>query len=483
MLRHEAEWDKVRILYPKYERPKYYGFRQSDAPVVLRTIDSKDINFVSQVERTLEEAGLFDVLNSSMKRQGVGKEDFIIGIKPNWMMALMKQEPHVSTNPQLVKAVIEILKAKGFNPDNIFAFESDNMYGNFVENHNVENVATKLHGLDPMEMNVVNLTEDAKENGVDLMPTRKMGLWPTAPFLAKLNFLINISKLKTHPSSGITAAYKGMHGSQYPQNKFCDLHSNAFFRWFSYKARFWFDATFELSVNPALEYTKDMFAIVDAETGMDSLGGWKSLYLYFAGKELKSPFTGEPVRWSELHHPGKLIASSDPFKLELATMLMMNYTPDQLMINPFMRLMAHVVNGLPSRIEIVDNGKKELTPFHGFKTTGNFKPLLSSLFGHRFASYLSRNNELASRVVSFILTIGEGIYPFANTMGILFSGTDPDFPLKLSMGYFGELFKESWEIWLKRGVLDEIGYRRDPLNYIPRLPGVYRELGKGDKDR
>jgi hypothetical protein len=465
-LRNLDGWRKLEALYPNYERPDYYAHRPADAPVVLRSVDPHERNYESRVEETLSRAGLFVALDASMKRQFLSKEEFVIGIKPNWMMALKKDEPHVSTDPELVLAVINILVAQGFKRENILIFESNNMYGNFVEGHTVENVVEKLHSLDPKKMNVINLTRDVEENGTDFIRTRKMGLFPVAPTLKWINFLINMPKLKTHPSSGITMAFKNLQGLNFFADKFCFLHGNAIFKGFGYKAWFWFDPTFELNTNPELEYTKDMFAIVDAQTGLDSFGGWKSILMYFAGNEVTSPFTGESLCWSELHRPGQIIASRDPYKLEIVTMLLMNYTADQLMINPFLRSMTHAVHGLPIEIRIDNGGRSDIKPFRGFRTTGNFEPLLKTMFGRRFAKYLSGNNRLASEVVSYILTIGEGLYPVANLAGLLFSGTDEGFPLKLRGSYLTQLASDSWEKWLKRGVLDALKYRKDPNNFI-----------------
>ncbi len=449
-------WMRASRSYPTYTRPNYYAFRP-EAKVVLRDVDSADqTDYRGKVEQTLEVAGLPEALEESMKRQGLSKQGFVVGIKPNWMMALTTREPQVWTNPVLIECIVDFLLDKGYK--NIVIFESDNMYSNFVQNHTVSAVLRDIIGVSleryrAKGVQIVNLTEEAKDVGVYLLNTRKIGKYPVAPTLKEIGFLINVPKLKTHPSSGATLALKNMQGANFFPDKFNYLHGNAMFDGFLSHGNFWFDPTFELNVNPELEYTKDMFSVIDAEYGLDGFGGWKSEYLYVMGNRVKSPFTGLEIRWSTLRHPGKLIASRDPYKLEIVTMLLMNYNVKQLMVNPLLRSMVEIVSGLPSEIRIDDNGKNELRPFSGFHTTGNLEAIYTTLFGKK-AEKLSWESRFISDLIVKILTIGEGIYPVANIFGWLSTGTDPRFCLKKWKSYRKEL-SHSVGRWWGRNLADK----------------------------
>ncbi|MCX5725985.1 MAG: DUF362 domain-containing protein [Candidatus Saganbacteria bacterium] len=449
------EWSRVARTF-KYDRPDFYAFRPREAKVVIRDVNSNDkAAYRDTVAKTLDTAGLFDALRESQKRSGLPKDEYIVGIKPNWMMALTKNESDVWTKPELVEAIVDVLLDRGY--ENILIIESDNMYGNFVERHTVLPVLEDIVGVDLTKyekqgVTIVNLTSEAKHVGVFLMNTRKMGKYPIAPSLKFINFLINVPKFKTHPSSLATLSFKNMHGANYFGDKFNYLHGNSIFDLFRYHARFWFDPTFELNVNPELEYTKDMFTIVDAETGLDGFGGWKSMNLYAFGKPITSPFTGETLRWSTRRTPGKIIASRDPLKLEIISMLLMNYNVKQLMQNPFIKSMVNVVSGLPSLIEIDDNGKNELKPFE-FNTSGNFEAIFKSLFG-KPGEKLSYESRLLASTIIKLFTFGEGLYPIANLIGWSFSGTDPAFNLKPWKNYKGEIV-ESSKKWLNRNLEDK----------------------------
>ena len=197
-------WMRVSRSYPTYPRPNYYAFRP-EAKVVLRDVDSANqTDYRGKVEQTLEVAGLPEALEESMKRQGLSKQGFVVGIKPNWMMALTTREPQVWTNPVLIECIVDVLLDKGYK--NIVIFESDNMYSNFVQNHTVSAVLRDIIGVSleryrAKGVQIVNLTEEAKDVGVYLLNTRKIGKYPVAPTLKKIGFLINVPKLKTHPSS------------------------------------------------------------------------------------------------------------------------------------------------------------------------------------------------------------------------------------------------------------------------------------------
>ncbi len=450
-------WRQISKTYPEYKRPNFYAFRPTDVPVVLRCVTSENkLFYKNTVGEILEVAGLFEALEKSMKRQGLSKEDFMVGIKPNWMMAITKEEPHVWTNSYLVECITEVLLDKGYK--NIAIFESDNMYSGFIENHTVSTVLRNIIEVDFEKyknkgIEIVNLTEEARKDGVYLINTRKMGRYPVAPTLKRMNFLINVPKLKTHPWSGVTLSFKNMHGANFFSDKFNYLHGNAIFDLFRYHARFWFDPTFELNVNPELEYTKDMFTIVDAEYGLDGLAAAKSLYAYFMGRRLKSPFTSEYIRWATLRRPGKLIASRDPFKLEIATMLLMNYNLKQLMLNPFIKSMVHVVSGLPSEIRIDDNGKNEFKPFYGFNTIGNLEAVYTTLFGKR-AEKLTWDSRLITNIIVKIANFEDGFYPALNIFGWLLSGSDPQFGLKEWRTFKRELLKETRN-WWERNLADK----------------------------
>src|SRR3990172_1575337 len=91
-------------------------------------------------------------------KSGKTKSDFLIAVKPNLMMFYSKEDMSVITEPALVEHLINKMAEKGFT--NIALVESQNVYGNWFRNREVENVA-KHAGYEGRNYRIVDLTKDA----------------------------------------------------------------------------------------------------------------------------------------------------------------------------------------------------------------------------------------------------------------------------------------------------------------------------------
>jgi hypothetical protein len=109
------------------------------------------------MEHALDEAGFWDILEKRFVESGKTKKDFLIAVKPNLMMLYSRDDMSPITEPVLVEHLIIKIVEKGYT--NIALVESQNVYGNWFKNREVENVA-RYAGYSATNYNIVDLTLD-----------------------------------------------------------------------------------------------------------------------------------------------------------------------------------------------------------------------------------------------------------------------------------------------------------------------------------
>lgn len=235
--------------------------------VVVRTIQNNDdSDRFALLEQVIEEAGFWDILEKQYAKSGKTKKDFLIAVKPNIMMFYSKDDMSVITEPALVEHFIDKIAEKGYS--NIAVVESQNVFGNWFDKRDVENVADvagykqKKHS--PPKYRIVDLTMDVvahvyQNSGYkDPLGTYFVGkTWKDA------DFRISFAKNKTHFSCYYTLTIKNIYGTTPEQNKFREYH---------------LDREVEEVTLQMLEEFPVHFGIVDGIWSADGILGLKSDY-------------------------------------------------------------------------------------------------------------------------------------------------------------------------------------------------------------
>src|SRR3989304_7142037 len=192
--------------------------------VVRKTHKDDDSDRVEVLERVLEEVGFWDRLEKLFVKSGKMKKDFLIAVKPNLMMFYSRDDMNIVTEPALVEHLINKISEKGFT--NIALVESQNVYGNWFKNREVENVARHT-GYNPHNYRIVDLTLDA----VSHTYKGELGTYFVGKTWRDADFRISFAKNKTHFSCYYTMTLKNIYGTTPEQNKFLEYHKDREIDW------------------------------------------------------------------------------------------------------------------------------------------------------------------------------------------------------------------------------------------------------------
>lgn len=242
-------------------------------------------------------------------------------LKPN-LLGTFAPERAVTTNPEVVKAVAQIVIAAGAK---CFIGDSPGM-GSFKS-----------------VCQITGMTEAAEASGAELRELDKPGEFiqidnkvgrklPLSSFLKEIDLIITLPKLKTHGQMGFTGALKNQYGLL-PGSLKAEYH-------YRMKTREWF-AEFVVDINRAAPMK---LAIMDAVIGMEG----------------KGPSGGEPRKI------GCIMASSDLTALDAIACRMVGIVPET---NPILSAAAKRGYGLidPKKIKTVGVDPAELA-ISDFKT-------------------------------------------------------------------------------------------------------------------
>ncbi|MCX9073879.1 MAG: DUF362 domain-containing protein [Candidatus Methanoperedens sp.] len=225
--------------------------------VVVRTTQQKnDEDRFTVLEEVLKEAGFWDDLEALYIKSGKTKSDFLIAVKPNLMMFYSKEDMSVITEPALVEHLINKMAEKGYT--NIALVESQNVYGNWFRNREVENVANHA-GYEGKNYRIVDLTKDA----VAHQYKGSLGMYLVGKTWRDADFRISFAKNKTHFSTYYTLTIKNIYGTTPEQNKFLEYHRDR--------------EVDEVTIEMLKEFPVH-FGIIDGIWGSDGLLGIKADY-------------------------------------------------------------------------------------------------------------------------------------------------------------------------------------------------------------
>jgi len=141
--------------------------------------------------RTLDIADFAEHMERRALESGKPREEVIVAIKPDLMMAYHRDDKSTFTEPFLVERLVDELYALGFR--DIRLCESQNLYGTHYANRSVENVARYV-GYRPERYRIVDLSQELVPHAF----TRGMGLYEIGQSWRDANIRISFAKLKTH---------------------------------------------------------------------------------------------------------------------------------------------------------------------------------------------------------------------------------------------------------------------------------------------
>lgn len=190
-----------------------------DTVVVGTTEKEDDSDRFDVLDRVLEDAGFWNTLEEHFLSSGKTKKDFLVAVKPNLMMFYSKEDMSVITDPELVEHLITKIAGKGYT--NIALVESQNVFGNWFKNREVENVAFHA-GYKPINYHIVDITIDAVEH--DYPGT--LGTYLVGKTWGDADFRISFAKNKTHFACYYTLTIKNIYGTTPEPNKFLKYHAD-----------------------------------------------------------------------------------------------------------------------------------------------------------------------------------------------------------------------------------------------------------------
>ena len=127
----------------------------------VKVVAFKGEDKIELLDKTLDESGFLENLNSKHASSGKSKTDFSVVIKPNLMMFTHKEDPVATyTDPELIEHLVDLIRKQGFK--NLKMVESQNCYGNWYLHREVLHVAQvagfkpKAHGYE-----IVDMTENS----------------------------------------------------------------------------------------------------------------------------------------------------------------------------------------------------------------------------------------------------------------------------------------------------------------------------------
>jgi uncharacterized protein (DUF362 family) len=139
----------------------------------------------------LDHADFFEHIEAAAAESGKKKEEVIVAIKPDFMMAYHRKDPSTFTETALVEELIRLIRARGFR--DIRLCESQNLYGQHYKNRDVASVAKYL-GYSGEGYRIVDLSLELVEHEFK----RGMGVYSIGQSYRDADVRITFAKLKTH---------------------------------------------------------------------------------------------------------------------------------------------------------------------------------------------------------------------------------------------------------------------------------------------
>jgi len=143
------------------------------------------------LRRALELTQFGEIVDAAADESGKRREDVIVAIKPDFMMAYQKADPSTFTETALVEELVSILRARGYR--DIRVCESQNLYSRYYKARDVASVARYL-GYTERGYRIHDLSLELEDHEF----TRGMGVYAIGKSWRDADVRIVFAKLKTH---------------------------------------------------------------------------------------------------------------------------------------------------------------------------------------------------------------------------------------------------------------------------------------------
>ncbi len=208
--------EQTGFLYGDTEPP-------SSGPSTVAAIHGEDKH--ACLARVLDETRFDQLLEQRWQASGKPRESFSVVVKPNFMFMHAREDRSTYTDPELVHALIDRIRARGFSC--IFVVEAQSTYGNYYGGRDVRTVAE-----------YVGYREDGRYRLVDLTDERapfdyggRLGQHFVGPTWRDADFRISFAKNKTHVFCNYTLTLKNVYGTLPLQNKLKEYHTEREYDW------------------------------------------------------------------------------------------------------------------------------------------------------------------------------------------------------------------------------------------------------------
>ncbi|MEK7396383.1 MAG: DUF362 domain-containing protein [Candidatus Poribacteria bacterium] len=218
-LRADKAYFKAQTIYLQ----KTPTFKEITEPttVVVETGEDK----FDMLNKVLNRAGFYDVLEKRFKESGKSKENFSVVIKPNFMYMHAKKDISTYTDPELVEYLFDRIAERGFSK--ITLVEAQSTLGNYYNNREVLKVAEYIGYSTKKNYRIVDLTEEK----VPYDYGGRFGQHFVGPTWRDADFRISFAKNKTHVFCHYTLTLKNLYGTLPMQNKLKEYHTKREYDW------------------------------------------------------------------------------------------------------------------------------------------------------------------------------------------------------------------------------------------------------------
>lgn len=196
---------------------------RSTGPTIVAAFKGEDK--FDLLDKVLETARFFEILENRFQKSGKSKNDFSVVIKPNFMYMHSKKDVSTYTDPDLVEALVNKIAFKGFR--NISLVEAQSTLGNYYINREVVKVAQYIGYSTNKNYRIVDLTEEM----VPFEYGGRLGSHFVGPTWRDADFRISFAKNKTHVFCHYTLTLKNIYGTLPMQNKLKEYHSKREYDW------------------------------------------------------------------------------------------------------------------------------------------------------------------------------------------------------------------------------------------------------------
>ena len=129
--------------------------RDIDVPSIVAAVVNPDK--YGAFDQMIEQSRFFETLEAVRAQSGKAKDDFLIAMKPNFMMTIKIEDPPlVYTDPQLVEHWLNKLRDAGYT--RLRVVEAQNVYNLWYRNRSVNHVA-RVIGLN---LSLIHISEPTR---------------------------------------------------------------------------------------------------------------------------------------------------------------------------------------------------------------------------------------------------------------------------------------------------------------------------------